>query len=182
MSILETILKAGGGDLVKKVAGNVGMEAGDTSKALAAVMPYLKSAMQDNVKSEDGLSSFVKALTSGGHGKYIDNPDEIVNENGQTDGMAILGHLFGSKDQGQAKVAELSEKLDFDTGTLTKLIPMAATMLMGSMSKNSDALNLNSASSGTSFLQSGVISFLDKDKDGSVVDDLLGSIASKFLR
>ena len=51
------------------------------------------------------------------------------------DGNAILGHLFGSKDVSRAVASHASQKTGIGSDVLKKLLPLVATMAMGSLSK-----------------------------------------------
>ena len=181
MSILETILKANNGDLVRQVAGSLDLKPQDASGAIAKMLPALTGAMKANTQSSGGLDSLLGALTRGNHSRYVENPREITQETGIAEGNAILGHLLGSKDRSRAVAAEASQATGIDAGILKKMLPMIATMAMGSLSKQqsqggalSDLASQGSAGRGL------LDSFLDKDNDGSVVDDLLG-MAKRFL-
>lgn len=62
---------------------------------------------------------------------------------------------------------------------IKSLLPMIAQMRAGAINKNSNITALKD--SDTSALTSMLSSFLDEDKDGLVIDDLLG-LASKFFK
>ncbi|MEM8982847.1 MAG: DUF937 domain-containing protein [Pseudomonadota bacterium] len=181
MSILETILKANNGDLVRQVAGSLDLKPQDAGAAIAKMLPALTGGIKQNASSGGGLDSLLGALTKGNHARYVDNPAEVVNGAGIADGNAILGHILGSKDRSRQVAAEASQSTGIDVGILKKMLPMIATMAMGSMSKQqsqggalSDLVNQGGAGRGL------LDSFLDKDNDGSMVDDLLG-MAKRFL-
>ena len=181
MSILETILKANNGDLVRQVAGSLDLKPQDAGAAIAKMLPALTGSMKQNTQSQGGLDSLLGALTRGNHSRYVDNPQEITGDGGIADGNAILGHLLGSKDRSRQVAAEAAQQTGLDVGVLKKMLPMIATMAMGSLSKQqsqggalSDLASQGSAGRGL------LDSFLDRDNDGSMVDDLLG-MAKRFL-
>ncbi|MEO0578216.1 MAG: DUF937 domain-containing protein, partial [Pseudomonadota bacterium] len=135
MSILETILKANNGDLVKQVAGSLDIKPQDAGAAIAKMLPALTGSMKNNVNASGGLDSLLGALTRGNHARYVDNPAEVVRDTGIADGNAILGHLLGSKQRSREVAAEASRDTGMDVGILKKMLPMIATMAMGSLSK-----------------------------------------------
>ena len=77
-----------------------------------------------------------------------------------------------------------------DASLLKKMLPVIATMVMGSLAKNTGSAGggggggllgqlsqmAGGNAGGGGGLQSVLTSMLDKDGDGSVVDDLLGSL------
>jgi hypothetical protein len=75
-----------------------------------------------------------------------------------------------------------SEKTGIGPDILKKMLPVVASMVMGSLSKQtSDPGFQKAAASGQSSGLLGMISpLLDADKDGSVADDLLGMAGKLF--
>ena len=63
------------------------------------------------------------------------------------------------------------------------MLPVIATMVMGSVSKQAGAANLQGgpAAGGSASGSAGLLNrFLDADKDGSVIDDVLGMAGKLF--
>ena len=75
------------------------------------------------------------ALQDGNHSQYLDNPNLLQREETRRDGNAILGHLFGSKDVSRAVAAHASQKTGIGDSILKKMLPLVASMAMGSLSK-----------------------------------------------
>ena len=67
---------------------------------------------------------------------------------------------------------------------LKRMLPVVATMVMGSVSKQAPALGLqNTLGGGESSGVLGMLStFLDADKDGSVADDVMGFVGTFFQK
>lgn len=186
MSILEAILKSQNGAAVKQLSQNFGIGEEQAGSAVSQLLPVLMQGMKKNVSSQGGLETLLGALGKGNHQRYLDNPAEALQAAGIQEGNGILGHLLGSKDVSRQVASAAAERTGVDTGIVKKMLPMVATMLMGSMSKQSAGAGLlgqlsgGQQSGGSNAL--GMISqFLDSDGDGSVADDLLG-MASKFLK
>ena len=109
--------------------------------------------------------------SSGGHERYIEDPSLIGSPETIEDGNGILGHLLGSKDASRALASQVSGSTGLGVDVLKKMLPVVATLVMGSMSK---ATNQGSTSSG-------LLSMLDTNRDGSVLDDVAGFMG-KFLK
>lgn len=127
----------------------------------------------------------MKALSNGNHQQYLDQPDSLTRPETVQDGNNILGHLLGSKDESRQLASQAAANTGIDAGILKKMLPMVASMVMGGLSKQENAMGaMNKLSSGaasqTSGLGSMLTSFLDANKDGAVVDDVLG-MTRKFL-
>ncbi len=199
MNLLETILSAGGGDLVKQMAGQVGLAEDDAKKAVSALTPALSRGLTNNIRQEGGLESLLGALTGGQHTKYVDEPERMASPETVTDGNAILGHILGSKDVSRNVAGHAAQETGIDAGILKKMLPMLATAAMGSLGKQTASMAapagqssglgaiggvLGALTGGGQQKDAGVAGmvegFLDSDNDGAVVDDLL-SIAKKFF-
>jgi len=135
MNILDMIMAAQGG----KAAGNMGSQFGLNAKqsqgAVAALLPAISSALKKNTASPQGLQGLLGALQGGGHEQFLDSSDMYAKPETRDQGNAILGHLFGSKDVSRAVAGHAAEQSGIDTGVLKKMLPMVATMAMGSLSK-----------------------------------------------
>lgn len=181
MSILETILKSQNGNLLKQLASGSGLDEKLTGAAVAKLLPALTGGLKKNSAAPGGLDSLLGALTKGNHKRYIENPAEAVSSLGVSEGNSILGHLLGSKNRSREVAQQAAEQTGIDAGILKKLLPMIATMAMGSLSKQQSSGGVLEKLQKSGGSDRGMLdSFLDKDNDGSMVDDLLG-MAKKFL-
>lgn len=189
MSLLETILSAQGGNLVKQMASTNGIDSDAALKLLGKLVPSLTNQVQQNVKGSDqGLDNLMGALQSGHHQRYLDSSDEAFSANGLADGNKILGHLLGSKDNSRALASSLSGETGIATDLIKKMLPQAATMVMGALSKQNGG---GGALSGLASMLGGndrgaaqglLASFLDRDNDGSIVDDVMAMAAKSFFK
>ncbi|MEO0574365.1 MAG: DUF937 domain-containing protein [Pseudomonadota bacterium] len=182
MSILETILKSQGGNLVKQLAGNLNLDEGQAGAAVAQLLPALTQGMKKNVAQPNGLESLLGALKGGNHSRYVEDPANLGSAETVQDGNAILGHLFGSKDVSRQVAAQAAKSTGLDVGAMKKMLPMVAAMAMGSLSKESKGGALSSLlGGGSQSAGAGLLgSFLDKDNDGVDIGDMLG-LAKKFF-
>ena len=137
MDLLEMLQSSGGGDSIGQLASAVGLGSSDTSKLVASLAPALMGSLTKSATDGDGLSKLRRALETGGHDRYIDNPESMLADETRVDGNKILGHLFGSKDVSR-DVARTAEKdTGIDAGLIKKALPLLATLAMGAMSKKS---------------------------------------------
>ena len=82
------------------------------------------------------------------HDQYIENPQMLGRPETVQDGNAILGHLFGSKDVSRAVASHASQKSGIGADLLKKMLPLVATMAMGSLSKQTRGGTMKSALAG----------------------------------
>lgn len=185
MSLLKGILDAQGGALVEQLAGQFGLDKNQAQAALAQLVPALGKGVSSNVAQSGGLGSLIGALSNGNHSRYLDDSSQLSNSATVSDGNAILGHLFGSKDVSRQVASRGAEKSGVSSDILKKMLPLVATMVMGSLSKQREAPSSGLAEvlgglagggnqgSATSNL---LTSFLDADGDGSIADDVMGML------
>ncbi len=182
LNILDTILGARNGAAVHELAAWFGLAPDQASAAVTALMPALAAGLQKNMSTQEGVTSLVAALSSGRHQTYLEDPTTLSDPATTADGNAILGHVFGSKDVSREVAARTSQKTGIDTSILKKMLPLVAAMAMGGLSRQSAGnapapVDRNTAAGGiTSMLEP----LLDRDRDGSMVDDIAG-IVGGFL-
>jgi len=148
MNILDMIMAAQGG----KAAGNMGSQFGLNAKqsqgAVAALLPAISSALKKNTASPQGLQSLLGTLQGGGHAQFLDDAKIYAKPETRDQGNAILGHLFGSKEVSRAVAGHAAEQSGVDTSILKKMLPMVATMAMGSLSKQTQQPSMASQLAG----------------------------------
>lgn len=177
--LLETILKSQNGGAVKQLAQNFGLSNDDTMRALSQLVPALSRGVKTNISSQNGLESLMNALSRGKHEQYLEQPDYIARPETVQDGNSILGHILGSKDVSRQVAHQASANTGIGYDILKKMLPVVASMAMGGLfkqSKSNDLLGGAEAAGAGGILGS----MLDRDNDGSVVDDLFG-MARKLL-
>jgi len=135
MNLLDMILDAQKGRSVQTAGRTVGLNKAQTTQAIAALLPAISSALKQNTKSPQGLAGLLGALQSGNHQQYLETPATMKDESTIADGNAILGHLFGSKDVSRAVAGRAAEQTGIGADVMKKLLPLVATMAMGSLSK-----------------------------------------------
>jgi hypothetical protein len=172
MNLLEMLDSVGGARSLGNLAGSLGLDAAKANDLVGAVAPALMDGLKKQAGAEGGLAGFTKALQTGGHQRYIEDPDLMTSEETRIDGNKILGHLLGSKDTSRSVAAQASESTGIDVGLIKKALPMIAGLAMGALSKGSDAGNASPDSIG------GMLGGLIGDEFG--VDDVM-NLAKKFF-
>jgi hypothetical protein len=183
MDLLNMLLNQGGGQAVRQLAQNFGLDESQAVSAISGLVPALGQGLARNTSTQGGLESLLGALSGGQHQRYLEDPSILNREDSINDGNSILGHIFGSKDVSRQVAQRTSEKTGIGADVLKKMLPMIAALAMGALSSQS-ASGFQKAASGSSTtggLTDLLGQFLDTNRDGSIADDLLG-MASKFLK
>jgi hypothetical protein len=178
-NILDAILSAQGGGAAAAAGQRVGLSQDQTNAALSALVPALASGLSKNASLPGGLDSLLGALTRGGHARYVDDPSTLQSADAVDDGNHILGHILGSKDASRAVASQAAAQTGLGEDVLKKLLPMAATLVMGSLAKQHGGIA--SAVPGAGVLRM-LTPLLDRDRDGSMIDDVLGQAGKLFGR
>ena len=184
MNLLQSILNTQNGDAVRHLAQNFGLGEDQTVSALSNLIPALSQGLKQNLSSNDGLQGLLSALGSGNHQRYLDDVSTLGQPETIQDGNGILGHLLGSKDVSRQVASHAAAQTGLGEDLLKRMLPVVATMVMGSVSKQAPALGLQNALGGgeSSGVMGMLSTFLDSDRDGSVADDVMGFVGKFFQK
>ncbi len=175
MDLLKMVLAATKGDALGNLAKQNNISTSQASDVLSQLLPELANKLQGNAQQSNGLESLLGALGKGNHQRYVDDPNTLAEPESILDGNKILGHLLGSKDASRQVASQVASSTGVGSSIIKKLLPMAATMLMGAMSKGAQSNGmldmLAGAVSGGGSSSGGML--------GSVLGSLMGGSSSK---
>ena len=177
MNLLDMILGAQNGGVVKQAGSTLGLNQNESQNAIAALLPAISTALKQNTSSPQGLAGLLGALQNGNHSQYLDNPASLNSQNSVTDGNAILGHLFGSKEVSRTVAGNAAAKTGISSDILKKMLPLVATLAMGSLSKQTAAPSMKSALAGLAMKQ-----MLGSGQKSSRLGSLLGAVTGSTNR
>lgn len=197
MNLLEAVLGAGNSGAFRQMAQQCGISEAAAQSAAAQLVPALARGLGRNAGQAGGLESLLGALQSGNHTRYVQDPALLASEQGVADGNGILGHILGSKDASRNVAAHAAQQSGLDPAILRKMLPMVAGLVMGALSQKMarggraqetagsgplDGLGIPGlGNAGASLGNLGALtSFLDADRDGSALDDVL-NLAKKLF-
>lgn len=188
-SILDFLNTDKGNNFVEKAGSELGESPDKIKAALTSALPMMLGAMQKNSTSPEGAANLNKALEDQKHdGSILDKLGGSLGEGGLSsllgEGSGILGHLFGGN---QDKVeAAVSTSSGMDSSKISKLLKMAAPILMGILGsqKRKDNVGQGNISSllgsvmgsNSEHDQSFLESILNQDGNGGVIKDVAGKI------
>lgn len=175
MNILDMI-NGNGGATAQQLATQFGLTPQQANGALAALVPLVTAGLKREVaaKGEEGLAT---ALETGGHESYLSRPEVLADPATATEGSAILGHIFGSKDV-SSKVADgAAKKTGLDPQIIQMMLPVVTAIVMGALARSKNAAPPAGGATPSGAGLGGILgSILDRNHDGSVMDDLTGMI------
>lgn len=187
MNILDAVLQANGGQAVRQAGEQLGLSEGQTTSALGALIPALVAGMGRNTSQQGGLDSLLGALMTGGHQRYVDSPDALLGGGAVDEGNGILGHILGSKDVSRQVASRASAQTGLSEGLLKQMLPIAATLMMGVLSQRS-GMSAQGFQPGQPPQNAGsnvlgmLTPLLDRNRDGSPVDEMIGLVGQLLSR
>ncbi|MEZ4287650.1 MAG: DUF937 domain-containing protein [Polyangiales bacterium] len=187
--LIDIITQQLGGNALNVLSQQIGANANQTQDAVSAALPVLLGALAKNTSNSAGASSLASALDRDHDGSILDDVAGFLgNPQG---GAAILGHVLGNNQQNVA--AGVGKATGLNSNQSAQLLAALAPIVLGALGrqKQSQGLdasglakvlfnNQSTAQQNNPALQM-LTSVLDKDGDGSIVDDL-GGMLSGFLR
>ncbi len=197
MNLLESLLGNDSQNVVSELAKQLGVGENEARTAAGQLIPALARGLQNNARSEQGLDGLIGALSKGNHSNYLDNLTSLGQQSTVQEGNSILGHIFGSKDVSRNVANYGAQQSGLSSTLLKKALPILASLVMSSLSKKFFGGAKKSSGSIFGGNQSGDIfnsgvaakqnrglleSFLDADKDGSIMDDLLSLAVKAAIR
>lgn len=188
--ILKSILSKLDDNSLQAISQKTNASPDKAKSAMAAAIPILMNALARNSKSAEGASSLQNAIKKDHDGSLLDNLGGFLNNPESANGAGILKHVLGSKRQ--AVEQYISKDSGLSSDSVSKILEMAAPMVMGYLGKNSkggegNALGsvinsyLNSEKKQAPKSQSVINQLLDQNNDGSIIDDI-ARLGMSFLK
>ena len=190
---LEALLGLLQGQDLGQLAEQVGGNEGQVKNGVMAALPAMLTALSKNTGTEKGAQELNNALETKHDGSILNNLSGYLSNPDLKDGAGILNHLFGSQTSNVANAVSQSSGLD--TNGSMKMLQMLAPVLMGMLGQQKKQNNLDAegignltsmlasnfgSEAGASGIMEAVTNLLDANKDGNVMDDIMG-IVGKFF-
>lgn len=190
---MNSLLDLVSGTLDASTIQNLGRQIGATpaqaQSAVGAAVPLLLGALQRNSASEGGAASLLGALDRDHDGSVLDDLAGFLGQGPTASGARSLDHIFGGR---RAPVENaVSRASGLDSGQVGQLLALLAPLVLGMLGRSRQQGGASgSGGGGLGDLLGGAIGgmqqqapglggllggLLDRDGDGSMVDDLLGS-------
>lgn len=170
MDILSMLQgKLGEGDLLGEIASSLGLEQREVEQTAREGLPAMMEGMRRNAESgTEGAASLAKALAD-----HARDDVRSVRDVDVDDGRKILGHIFSGSNEPLAQKAGIFDQKK--GGILSMLAPI----LMSALGQKTTEQNVGISDLGSIFgggsgggILGSLTGFLDKDKDGSIMDNL----------
>ena len=197
-SLQDLLGQQGGDSALGQISKTLGADQNLTNAAIQMALPVILNGLTKNASTPEGSARFEYcALIMTTTAAILDMLGGFLGgqtqQTRQTDGGGILGHILGNQ-QGQV-AQEISNKSGMDIGQVASLLITLAPIVMGYLGKTKRENNLDAGgitdlltgqqqqaqSSGNSMIDMAT-RMLDKDGDGSALDDLASMAAGYFSK
>jgi hypothetical protein len=168
-------------DMVGQLSEYIGAEPQQTVQAANGVFATLLGGLANNASSEGGLSALGAALDRDHDGSMLDDLAGMVGgmlmngggDNRATNGMGILGHILG--DRQEAAAEQIGQSSGLNASQVMKLLPILAPIVMSVLgkTKNSGGLDLGSLAG---VLMGGAQQAQQQPGMGDLLGNVLGSV------
>jgi hypothetical protein len=199
MDLMDLLQGQISGNLVNFLGEQAGVE--DKEKAAIAtqsIVSTLIGALAKNASTPEGAQSLNKALERDHNGSILDNLIGTLSGQAQPqqpkalDGAGIISHLLGDKKNSAAQM--IGQTSGLDSGKVMSLMTMLAPIVMGMLGKTKQQnglgvgdlasllMNTRNNQANQNPMMSMVTKLLDKDGDGSMIDDVAGMLGGFFKK
>lgn len=179
MNLMDILESTAGRSSVNELGKEFGLGQSEAGDLFAAVAPALLRGLQKQTDTDDGARSLKRALETGNHQRYLDDPQLMHTDETRMDGNKILSHIFGSKDVSRNVAAHAAQNTGIDANLIKKALPMLAGLAMGMISKQSSA-GRELGQAGSAGGLGSLAGLIDDEGDGVGLDDVIG-LARKFF-
>ncbi len=159
MGFLDDLYQEHGSSVQQRVSTELGIPPDKAARALPTVAPIILAGLKREMDKSGpaGVESRIQDLNSNG----IPDDEEV-------------GGLLGGK--GKEASALMANQLGISGEAASKLIPMLAPIIIGMLKKKGGG-GAGGRQAGAGGGLGGIASILDRNGDGSVLDDLAGLVA-----
>lgn len=201
-NLMDLVTSQLSGSVMDQIVNSIGGgKKEETKAATQGSLSLIMAAISKNASTPEGQGNLISAIDRDHDGSIFDDLSSLLTGGTQTmknpraaNGSGILKHILGEGQKKDNSVDMISRMSGLDKSNVTGLMVKLAPLVMGALGKARIQGNVNSSGL-TEMLRSTVKSkqnqsaqmslierFLDKDGDGSVLDDIAGMGLDSFMK
>ncbi len=179
------------GGRIEQLSRQLGTTDEQTRIAVGAALPTLLGALAKNASRPGGAAALHGALSRDHDGGVLNDIAGFLQKSDTADGDGILKHVLG--DRRQTVEQGLGRGSGIDPDKMSRTLAMLAPLVLGYLGKQRRERSLDSRSLGSLLSEersaleertpeAGILTrLIDRDGDGSVVDDIAGTLTEKLF-
>lgn len=180
-NLLTDILGNIGQDTILEVGKNAGLSESVTKSLSENTVEMLLGGLAKNTQEKTEAEKVLSVLKTD-HNQNLENKGAIISGEMDKEGNGILDHIF--LDKKEVVLEELGKQNGTDKESAKSFIEVLAPLFMGGLSKTTEETNMDSdvlskvldmatkSDAAKGGATGSLLSLLDLDKDGKVIDDL----------
>ena len=178
---------------LSQISQHIGVDESAIGSTLSAAMPLLVSAMANNASNPTQAQSLHQALGKDHDGSILNDLTSFLDNPQTANGAGIVGHVLGSQESGVTQA--LAQSTGMSNDQVGNLLQIAAPLVMGALGQEQQKQGLDTdglanflggqqqaIDDANPMISNLLTTFLDKDKDGSFLDDLFQMILNFFRK
>lgn len=183
MNIMDFLQSQLSDEMIGQLSDYIGAKPEQTAQAANGVFATLLGGLANNASSENGLASLAAALDRDHDGSILDDLAGIVGgmiqgsaaEGRATNGMGIIGHILGDRQEVAAE--QIGQSSGLSAGQVMKLLPVLAPIVMSVLGKtrHSGGLDLGGLAQ---VLMGGAQQAQHQPGMGDLIGSVLGQVLS----
>ncbi len=193
MNLTGLLQDAISGNTVNEIGQTIGADPSTTATAIQAALPMLLGGLANNSSTDTGAESLFGAIDRDHDGSVLDDLGGLVGNYSAGPGSGILDHIFGGQQQ-YAVQQGVSQASGLDMSKVGPLLAILAPIVMGAIGRTQRSQGLGAGDlagllggatqqMGVNSPMMGVLSqVLDRNQDGSAIDDVMGMIGGYLGR
>lgn len=142
MNIQELLTGNIGNELINGLSQQTGAEESKVSQVISLALPFILEQMKRNTSSTQGAENLNNALDNH-QGSVLDNISDVLNNSNTADGLGILTHIFGNK---QNNIVEnISKSSGISSENVMQILATLAPVVMSFLGKQKQQSDLDSS-------------------------------------
>lgn len=137
MTIAASLESPDGQRLIDKVAQTFNVDDDKAGKAVHALADELQARIQRSMLNRAGVADVAALVTNPAAGAALSDPGALASPDAVESGNHILDILIGNKHVSRKIAARTASRSNLDAGTVEKMLPAVASLLIAALQKQS---------------------------------------------
>ncbi|MBK9330198.1 MAG: DUF937 domain-containing protein [Sphingobacteriales bacterium] len=182
-----------GQEATQLISQQLGIDPNQAQSAVNLAIPTLLNALNKNASSEEGASSLFNAVTTKHSNGGLEDLSGLAQSALGGEGNSILKHILGGIQPNVENA--ISQNTGINGGQASQILQILAPILLKTLGSQTQSQGLDIG--GLAGLLNNVVGnqqqqapkqqdiisqLLDRDKDGSVIDDVAGMLGNLFKK